>query len=134
MKTIGVVMLPFGCNTSKSIRNIFFFFKFWPDNENFGVVFQQSIISLLQLVVNRNEWCYSIDVYFCQNLSFSHFWVDQSNPVFGKQQFYRHFSKKNIQNQSKFLLRILSCYRTKNYHIFSSGLPDMDHLLRPDIF
>ena len=28
--------------------------KFWPDNENSGFVLQKSIISLLQLGVNRN--------------------------------------------------------------------------------
>ena len=58
-------MLPFGCNRSQPIPNILadnFFskngqVKFWPDNENFGSVLKKSIISLLQLVVNRNERC-----------------------------------------------------------------------------
>ena len=55
------MMLPFGCNRSQPIPNILadtFFWKngqvkFWPDNENFGSVLKKSIISLLQLVVNR---------------------------------------------------------------------------------
>ena len=58
-------MLPFGCNTSQPIPNILadtFFskngqVKFWPDNENVGSVLKKSDISLLQLVVNRNERC-----------------------------------------------------------------------------
>jgi len=58
-------MLPFGCNTSQPIPNILadnFFLKngqvkFWPDNENVGSFLKKSDISLLQLVVNRNERC-----------------------------------------------------------------------------
>ena len=58
-------MLPFGCNRSQPIPNILadtFFskngqVKFWPDNENVGSVLKKSDISLLQLVVNRNERC-----------------------------------------------------------------------------
>ena len=65
IKTIGAMMLPFGCNTSQPIPNILadtFFskngqVKFWPDNENVGSVLKKSDISLLQLVVNRNERC-----------------------------------------------------------------------------
>ena len=65
IKTIGAMMLPFGCNTSQPIPNILadtFFskngqVKFWPDNENVGSVLKKSDISLLQLVVNSNERC-----------------------------------------------------------------------------
>jgi len=65
IKTIGAMMLPFGCNTSQPIPNILadnFFLKngqvkFWPDNENVGSFLKKSDISLLQLVVNRNERC-----------------------------------------------------------------------------
>ena len=65
IKTIGAMMLPFGCNTSQPIPNILADnafskngqVKFWPDNEKFRVRLKKSIISLLQLVVNRNERC-----------------------------------------------------------------------------
>ena len=65
IKTIGAMILPFGCNTSQPIPNILahnFFskkcqVKLWLDNENFVFVKKKSIIYLLQLVVNRNEQC-----------------------------------------------------------------------------
>ena len=65
IKTIAAMMLPFGCNRSQPIPNILadtFFskngqVKFWPENENVGSVLKKSDISLLQLVVNRNERC-----------------------------------------------------------------------------
>ena len=65
IKIIGAMMLPFGCNRSQPIPNILadkFFskngqVKFGPDNENVGSVLKKSDISLLQLVVNRNERC-----------------------------------------------------------------------------
>ena len=83
-------MLPFGCNTSQPIPNILadtFFskngqVKFWPDNENVGSVLKKSDISLLQLVVNRNERCQCLyPRIFAQIFHFSHFRGDSSNRV-----------------------------------------------------
>ena len=90
IKTIGAMMLPFGCNTSQPIPNILadtFFsknsqVKFWPDNENVGSVLKKSDISLLQLVVNRNERCQCLyPRIFAQIFHFSHFRGDSSNRV-----------------------------------------------------
>ena len=54
IKSIGAMMLPFGCNTSKPIPNILsvnFFtkngqVKFWSDNENFMSVKKIDYFSL----------------------------------------------------------------------------------------
>ena len=75
-KTIGAMMLPFGCNGSQPIPNILahnFFskkcqVKLWPDNENF--VFVKKIIDYLSLEGrSQQNWTMlmSIPTYFCPN-------------------------------------------------------------------
>merc|ERR1712102_267333 len=76
IKTIGAMMLPFGCNRSQPIPNILagrFFskngqVKFWPDNENVGSVKKKiGYFSLTARSQQKRTMLVSIPTYFCPN-------------------------------------------------------------------